>query len=148
MKAKVIKTKQEYEAALGRIEKLMDKAQRPEEVDELELLALLVEAYEDEHHTIGLPSPVDAIRFRMEQAGLRQRDLVSFIGSRSKVSEVLSGARPLSLRMIRALHEGLGIPSDVLLQETSSRRAGAHLGGRRGGRVHHRTRGGHAHASR
>jgi len=147
MKAKVIKTEQEYEAALRRIERLMDNAKRPEEIDELELLALLVEVYEDEHHAVGLPSAVEAIRFRMEQEGLRQRDLVPFIGSRSKVSEVLSGARPLSLRMIRALHEGLDIPSEVLLQKSSSRRGGANGGGRRRTNARRRASSSRTHAS-
>ena len=75
-----------------------------------------VETYEKERFPIAPPDPVDAIRFRMDQAGLSQRDLVPYLGSKSKASEVLSGKRPLTLSMIRALHDGLGIPSDVLLQ--------------------------------
>ena len=85
------------------------------EGDELELLSLLVQAYEDEAFPIDKPNPIAAIRFRMEQQGLEPVDLVPLIGSRSRVSEVLSGRRSLSLRMIRALTEGLGISADVLI---------------------------------
>lgn len=114
---KVIKTDVEYEAALSRIEELLDADPGTPEGDELELLATLVELYEKAAHPIDLPDPVEAVKFRMEQAELKQKDLVPFIGSRSKVSEVLSGQRPLSLPMIRKLHQGLGIPAEVLLQE-------------------------------
>jgi len=117
MTAKIIKNEAEYEATLDRIDGLMDAVPGTPEGDELELLATLVSMYEDEAHPIGLPDPIEAIRFRMEQAGLKQRDLVPYIGSASKVSEVLSGQRTLSLSMIRKLHEGLGIPAEVLLQE-------------------------------
>jgi HTH-type transcriptional regulator/antitoxin HigA len=85
------------------------------EGDELDLLSMLVHAYEDEAFPIDLPDPVDAIRFRMDQQGLMPRDLVPFIGSRSRVSEVLSGRRTLSLNMIRALSSGLKIPAAVLV---------------------------------
>jgi HTH-type transcriptional regulator/antitoxin HigA len=95
----------------------MDATLGTPEGDELELLVTLVELYEAEAYPIGLPDPVEAIKFRMEQQGLIQRDLVPFFGSRGKVSEVLSGHRPLSLAMIRKLHSGLGIPAEVLLQE-------------------------------
>ena len=114
---KVIKTEEEYEGTLERIEALMDATLGTPEGDELELLVTLVELYEAVAYPIGLPDPVEAIKFRMEQQGLRQKDLVPFFGSRSKVSEVLSGHRPLSLAMIRKLHIGLGIPAEVLLQE-------------------------------
>ncbi|MGI6414383.1 MAG: ImmA/IrrE family metallo-endopeptidase [Thermoguttaceae bacterium] len=117
MVAKVIKNDREYEAALERIEALMDAARDTPEGDELELLTTLVEVYEDKHFPINLPDPIEAIRFRMQQAGLKQQDLVPFIGSRSKVSEILAGKRPLSLKMIRALHQQLGIPAEVLLRE-------------------------------
>lgn len=117
MVPKVIKTESDYDAALARIEELMGAEPDSPEGDELELLVALVELYEEKNFPIGLPGPVEAIKFRMEQAGLRQRDLVPYIGSRSKVSEVLNGKRSLSLRMIRALHQGLGIPAEVLVQE-------------------------------
>ena len=83
------------------------------------MLSLLIHHYEEKHFPIGLPSPVDAIRFRMEQQGLKARDLVPYLGSPSKVSEVLSGRRRLSLTMIRNL-TGLGIPAAVLLQDVKS----------------------------
>jgi HTH-type transcriptional regulator/antitoxin HigA len=117
MAPKVIKSEHDYELTLGRIEALMDSEPNTPEGDELELLTALVEIYERERFPIGLPEPIEAIRFRMEQAGLQQQDLVPYVGSRSKVSEILSRKRPLSLRMIRALHRGLGIPAEVLLQE-------------------------------
>ncbi len=116
MEPKVLKTEADYEAALAHVETLMDAAPgSPEE--ELELFALLIDAYERVHHPIDLPDPIEAIKFRMEQQGLRQKDLAPYLGSQSKVSEVLNRKRPLSLSMIRALHEGLGIPAEVLLQE-------------------------------
>ena len=116
---KVIKTKKDYDAAMREIDKLMllDPEKDTEDGDRLELLAFLISAYEEEHFPIGLPSPIEAIRFRMEQQGLTQRDLMPYIGSRSKVSEVLNGKRHLTLKMIRALHKGLHIPADVLLQD-------------------------------
>jgi HTH-type transcriptional regulator / antitoxin HigA len=117
MKAKVIKTKAEYEAALGRIEKLMDAAPNTPQGDELDLLSLLVQHYEEKAFPIDKPDPVAAIRFRMEQQGLAPKDLVPFLGSRSRVSEVLSGRRGLSLKMIRALVAGLRIPAELLLGE-------------------------------
>ena len=117
---KIIKTENDHEMALARIGELMDAKLETPEGDELELLATIVELYEGEVFQIGMPGPVEAIKFRMEQAGLKQRDLVTFIGSPGKVSEVLNGKRTLSLRMIRALHEGLGIPAEVLLQEAGA----------------------------
>lgn len=117
MQAKIIKTETEYDQTLIRISELMDANPDTPEGDELELLVTLVEIYEAQEYPIDLPDPVSAIKFRMEQQGLKQKDLVSFIGSKSKVSEVLSGKRPLSLNMIRNLHAELGIPAEVLLQE-------------------------------
>ena len=89
--------------------------------DELELLAHLVEDYETKHHDIGLPSPLQAILFRMEQQNLRPKDLIPYLGSASRVSEVLGGKRTLSLEMVRKLNDGLGIPAEVLLQEQRKR---------------------------
>ena len=117
MMPKVIKTEADYKVALKRIGELIDAKPGTPEEDELELISALVELYEDQNVPIGLPSPVEAIEFRMDQAGLTRKDLIPYIGSRSKVSEVLNGKRTLSLRMIRALHRGLGIPAEVLLQE-------------------------------
>lgn len=90
------------------------------EFDELEVLAQLVDAYEDHRWPIGIPSPLDAIRFRMEQAGLSERDMAKFLGEGTVVSEVLSGKVPLTLEMARRLHHGLGIPADSLLTDPDS----------------------------
>ena len=122
MDPRVIKTREQYEEALAVIEELMGRTIEPDSKDgeRLELFALLVENYEKEHFAIGLPDPIDAIRFRMDQQSLTQRDLVPYFGSRSKVSEVLARKRPLTLAMIRALAGGLGIPADVLLQDAQA----------------------------
>lgn len=117
MKPKIIKTKEEHAMALARVEALMDAAPGSPQEEELELWSLLVERYEDEHCPIDLPDPVLAIKFRMEQEGLRQKDLEKYFPGKNRVSEVLNRKRPLSLGMIRALHHGLGIPAEVLLRE-------------------------------
>lgn len=114
---KIIKTEEDYKLALTRIEKIMDAKPGTSVFDELELLSTLVEIYEDKRYPISMPDPVNAIKFRMEQLGLRQQDLVAFIGSRSKVSEVLNRKRNLTIPMMRALNEGLGISPDILLQD-------------------------------
>jgi HTH-type transcriptional regulator / antitoxin HigA len=98
----------------------MDAAAGTREADELDLWATLVDVYEQQHDAILPPDPIEAIRFRMEQEGLTPRDLVPLLGSRSRVSEVLSRRRPLSLSMIRALHEHMGIPADVLIQPSAA----------------------------
>ncbi|MCH7623881.1 MAG: hypothetical protein IIB46_07335, partial [Nitrospinae bacterium] len=98
----------------------LDPESGTSEADRLELLATLVEKYEKEYFPIDRPDPIEAIQFRMEEQTLRQKDLIPYIGSRSKVSEVLSRKRPLTLPMIRALHKGLGIPTDILLQEATT----------------------------
>lgn len=119
--ARVIHTAGEHEKALAELDRLMGLDPDPgtAEADELELLALLIETYEKERFPIAPPDPIDAIRFRMDQAGLTQRDLVPYVGSKSKVSEVLSGKRPLTLTVIRALHDGLGIPAETLLRRST-----------------------------
>jgi HTH-type transcriptional regulator/antitoxin HigA len=117
MKPKLIKTDADYRAALNRIDGIFGAKPGSPEGDELELLVTLVELYEEKAFPIDLPSPVDAIKFRMEQQGLKAKDLVPYIGSASKVSEVLAGKRSLSLTMIRNLVNELGIPAEVLLQE-------------------------------
>ena len=114
---RLIKNEEDHNKALSRIEQLMDAKPGTAEMDELELLTALVEMYEDRHFPINWPDPIDAIRFRMEQLGLGQKDLVPFMGTKSKVSEVLNGKRPLTLTMMRGLHKGLGIPAEVLLKE-------------------------------
>lgn len=115
MKFKVIQTESEYDAALKLAESLMDAVPGSPEADDLEVLSILIEKYEDEHFPIELPDPITAIKFRMEQQGLTQKDLVPYIGSQPKVSAVLNGKRELSKEMIRKLHAGLSIPYEVLM---------------------------------
>jgi len=100
---RLIKNEDDYDKALSRIEQLMDAESGTTEMEELELLTALVEMYEELHFPISQPDPIDAIKFRMEQLGLGQKDMVPFIGSKSKVSEVLNGKRPLTLAMMRGL---------------------------------------------
>jgi HTH-type transcriptional regulator / antitoxin HigA len=122
MVAKLIKNQREYRATLRRIEQIMDAQPGSAEGDELELLAALIEIYEEKHAPVPPPDPIEAIRFRMEQEQLEPQDLVSILGSRSRVSEVLSGKRSLSLAMIRRLHQFLGIPAEILLGDTGNAR--------------------------
>ena len=112
-----IRTEADYDAALIRVAELMGAEEGSAEGEELAVLVDLVELYEDRHFPVPLPDPVAAIEFRMDQAGLTQRDLVPILGSRAKVSEVLSGRRSITMAMARSLHKHLGIPADVLLQE-------------------------------
>ena len=112
-----IRTEEDHEAALSRLAEIFQAEIGTPEGDERDILADLVKLYEDKHYPIGLPDPISAIKFRMDQANLTARDLVPFIGSRAKVSEVLSGKRSITMSMARALHQHLGIPADVLLQE-------------------------------
>lgn len=118
MKAKALKTEHDYKAALAHVEQLM--AQSSPDEAELELWSLLVEKYEEDHFPVATPDPIEAIRFRMEQAGLSPTDLRPYLQSKSKVSEVMNRKRPLSLSMIRALHSGLKIPAEVLVQEPAA----------------------------
>jgi HTH-type transcriptional regulator/antitoxin HigA len=120
MKAKIIRTEAEYQATLARIEKIFDAKPGTAKGDELELLLLLVETYEDKAYPIDPPDPIAALRFRMEQDGLKPKDLIPYIGSKSKVSEVLNGRRPLSLTMIRKLVMGLHLPAEVAIRKTKS----------------------------
>ena len=117
MKIEVIRTKSAYAAALARIEKLMDAKPGTPQGDELELLSLVIHDYEEKVFPIDKPDALAAIHFRMSQMGLTNKDLVPILGSRSRVSEVLSGRRGLSLKMIRALVRSLRIPAAVLLGE-------------------------------
>jgi len=120
MTPKILKTEEEYEAALNRVDELFSALPDTPEAEELELWVHLVTAYEKEHYPIPLPDPIEAIKFVMDQQGLKQADMVPYFGSKSKVSEVLSGKRPLSIRMIRSLHAGLDIPFEILLGEPSA----------------------------
>ena len=114
---RLIKNEKDYDTALSRIDQLMDAKSGTAEMDELELLTALVEMYEERHFPISPPDPIDAIKFRMEQIGLVQKDMVPYIGTKSKVSEVLNGKRPLTLSMMRSLNKNLGISAEVLLKE-------------------------------
>ncbi|MBO4727194.1 MAG: DNA-binding protein [Spirochaetaceae bacterium] len=113
---KLIKTEEDYEAALKLAESLFDSEPDTPEGDKLELIVTLIEIYEKKHFPIENPSPLEAIKFRMEQLNLTPTDLIPIIGSKSKVSEILSGKRTLSLNMIRRLSSELNIPAEVLIQ--------------------------------
>lgn len=117
---KPIKNDADLDNAVSRIRELLDNESEIQDDEELNILLDLVEIYEKKRYPIEMPDPISAIEFRMDQAGLTQADLVPYIGSRSKVSEVLSGKRDLTMSMARALHKHLGIPADVLLQERAA----------------------------
>ena len=116
MEIKPIKSDADYEAALEEIERLLDSRPGTAEADRLEVMATLVEAYETKHHALPLPDPIEAILYHMESRGLSRRDLEPYIGTRARVSEILNRRRPLTMEMVRNLHEGLGIPAEVLIQ--------------------------------
>ena len=116
MEIKPIKNEVDYQAVLADIERLFEAAPDTPEGDRLDVLTTLVEAYEEKHYNLPLPSPIEAILYHMESRGLSRRDLEPYIGSRARVSEVLNRKRPLSMEMIRNLHGGLGIPAEVLIQ--------------------------------
>jgi HTH-type transcriptional regulator / antitoxin HigA len=116
MEIKPIKSERDYRRALKQIDQLMGARRNTAEGDRLDVLVTLVEAWEQKHHRIDAPTPVAAIAFAMEQRGLDRKDLEPYIGTRARVSEVLSARRPLTLRMIRQLHDGLGIPAEVLIR--------------------------------
>jgi len=117
MNIQPIKTEKDYQKALKRLEQIFDAKIGTKEGDELEILSILIEKYEDIHFPIDLPDPIEAIKFRMEQMGLKQNDLVEAIGFKSRVSEILNRKRKLSLEMIRKLSEFLSIPTNVLIQK-------------------------------
>ena len=117
MKFKILKTKTDYEKALHRIDTIFDAKPNTEKGDEFELLSLLIDKYEEEHYPIDLPHPIEAIKFRMDQMGLKQKDLVGCFGDKSKVSDVLNLKRKLNLNYIRNLHQKLHIPLDALISD-------------------------------
>lgn len=121
MKVSPIKTEKDHAKALKEIEKLWGAKEGTPNGDRLDVLATLVEAYERIHHAIDVPDPLDAIRFRLEQQGADYPSLVGVIGSRTRVYEVMRGARPLSLQMIRRLHLHLQIPAEILIQQHRTR---------------------------
>jgi HTH-type transcriptional regulator/antitoxin HigA len=122
MDIKPIRGEADYERALRRVEELWSSPEGSAECDELDILATLVEAYEQEHYPMDLPDPIEAIKFRLEQKGKDSRALIGVIGQRTRVYEVLQGKRPLSLNMIRKLHEKFEIPAEVLIQPARRKR--------------------------
>ncbi len=111
----LIKNDAQYESALNRIDELFDAKPGSKEFDEVELLMLLVKHYEEENYKIEAPDPIEAIKFRMEQMGLKKTDMTPYFGTRARVSEVLNRQRNLSIRMIRRLHKDFGIPAESLI---------------------------------
>lgn len=116
MNIKPIKTEQDYDLVLERLELIFDAKPNTEEGDELEILSILIEKYEKENFPIEFPDPIEAIQFRMEQLGYSQNDLADIIGLKSRTSEILNKKRKLSLNMIRKLTEKLHIPTEILIQ--------------------------------
>lgn len=113
-----IRTETDYDRALAEVERLWNTEQETPDGDKLDVLMVLVEDYENKHHPIAPPDPIEAIKFRMDQMGLTRKDLEPYIGGRGRVSEVLNRQRGLSLNMIRRLRSGLGIPLESLVRET------------------------------
>jgi HTH-type transcriptional regulator/antitoxin HigA len=111
-----IKTEADYQAALEEIQSLFDASPNTPEGDRLEVLATLVEAFEEQHFPIPAPDPIEAVKYFMESRGLTRKDLEPYIGNRARVSEILNRKRPLTLRMIQRLHNTLGVPADMLLK--------------------------------
>jgi HTH-type transcriptional regulator/antitoxin HigA len=116
MNINLIKTENDYNQALERLELIFDAKRGTQEGDELELMGILIDQYENEKFPIDLPDPIEAIKFRMEQMGYTQNDLAKILGFKSRASEILNRKRKLSLEMIRQLHTTLNIPTDVLIQ--------------------------------
>ena len=117
MKLKVLKTEKDYNQALKRLEILFDSPADTPEGDEADILGLLIEKYEDEHYPIEAPDPIEAIKFRMEQMNMDNKDLAKVIGYKSRVSEIFNRKRKLNLKMIRSLHEKMKIPYESLLAD-------------------------------
>lgn len=115
---KIIKNEAEYDVALDRTIEIFHAAEGTPESDELDVLLLLVKDYEDRHYQIPDPDPIEVIKLKLEEKGLKQKDLEHIIGSKSYVSQVLSGKKELTLKMVRGLHQFLGISADILLAET------------------------------
>ena len=118
MNIKPIRNEKDLKRALVRIDEIIDSKPGTSQYDELEILSILVETYENKHYQIDPPDPVEAIKFRMEQMGLKQVDLAPLMGGKNRVSEVLSRKRALNLRMIRNLHKKLRIPAESLIAKT------------------------------
>ncbi len=117
MKIVPIRNEKDYQNALVRLELIFDAKKGSEKGDELEILSILIDRYENENFPIGMPDPIEAIKFRMEQMGMKQKDLAEVVGFKSRVSEILSKKRKLTLDMIRKLNTTLHIPTEVLVQD-------------------------------
>ncbi len=115
MDIKVLKTEEDYNQALKRLDKIFHAPIDSKEGDEAELLSILIEKYEDEYYPIEAPDPIEAIKFRMEQMGMTKKELAEIIGYKSRVSEIFSRKRKLNLKMIRNLHDKLKIPYESLI---------------------------------
>ena len=115
MEIKPIKSEQDYKMSIKRIDELWGAKRDTPEGDEFDLLCTLAESYEMKHYPIAPPDPIDAIKFRMEQMGMTKADMVKYLGSQSRVSEILNGKRRLTLKMIKSLYKGLKIPAEILL---------------------------------
>jgi len=112
-----IRNEKDYQKALDRLEDIFDAKKGTEQGDELEVLSILIDQYENENFPIGMPDPIEAIKFRMEQMGMKQKDLAELVGFKSRVSEILNKKRKLTLDMIRKLNTTLHIPTEVLVQD-------------------------------
>src|SRR5690625_6859593 len=117
MQIQPIHTEKDYEKALDRIEEIFDAKPGTKQGDEVEILGILIDEYEKKHCPIEAPKPVEAVKFRMNQHGMEQKDLARLLGSKSRASEILSGKRSLSLLQIKILYRKLGIPAEILIQE-------------------------------
>lgn len=117
MKIKPIRNEADYQKALERLEVVFDAKRGAEEGDELEILAMVIDNYENDNFPIDMPDPISAINFRMEQMGLKQKDLVKMMGFKSRVSEIMNKKRKLTLEMIRKLNADLNIPTEILIQD-------------------------------
>ena len=117
MNIKPIRNEKDYQNALNRLELIFDAKKGTVKGDELEILSILIDQYENEKFPIGMPDPIEAIKFRMEQMGMKQKDLAEVVGFKSRVSEILNKKRKLTLDMIRKLNTNLHIPTEVLVQD-------------------------------
>jgi HTH-type transcriptional regulator/antitoxin HigA len=117
MKITPIRNAKDYQNALKRLEVIFDAKKGTEQGDELEIVSILIDNYENEHFPIGMPDPIEAIKFRMEQMGMKQKDLAEIFGFKSRVSEILNKKRKLTLEMVRKLNTTLHIPIEVLIQD-------------------------------
>jgi HTH-type transcriptional regulator / antitoxin HigA len=118
-----IKTRRDYEAAMKEVEHLWGARSGTPNGDRLDVLATLIDAYEEKHYPMDPPDPIEAIKFRMDQQGLTRKDLVEILGTRTRVSEILNRRRNLSIGMIRQLHKKLGISAEVLIRPTRAKSA-------------------------